>query len=322
MAFERLLSATLMLAGGASPIAAQDATEQVVPSAGRASDDIVVVGVAPRCRERSGDPQDVVDVSSALIDGRRQQTVRQNPANGRYALTPDDFPISGPLVWQRAGTRIQDFVFRTPSDAKPICIGARRQFVSGVGQLRRAFDAKPFWGKYMILTAAVSARRAGRVDMWIAAGANDPRPRGDRDIGRDIVAGGFKHVPITGDYQWRQVNFLIGPIPCMAAAISYGVQLQGGGDVWVANPHFVEVPEEKLSPSMRKARHGEEMLRHDPICQHQLQGMQLWTMRGSIPIEIKSDAPLYPGLLLLNKIDGGFEPIHYAKDFPLGLIEF
>lgn len=322
MVFKRLLSAALMLAGGACPSAAQNATDEVVPAASRASDDIVVVGVAPRCRERSGDPQDAVDVSSALIDGRLQQTIRQDPASGRYALTPDDFSISSPLVWQRAGTHIRNFIFRTPIDAEPICIGARKQFVSGIGQLRRAFDAKPFWGKYMILTAAVSARRAGRVDMWIAAGANDPRPRGDRDTGRDIVAGGFKHVPITGDYRWRQVNFLIGPIPCMAASISYGVQLQGGGDVWVANPHFVEVPEEKLSTSMRKVRHGGEMLRQDPICRHQLQGMELWTVRGSIPTKVKSDAPLYPGLLLLNKVEGGYEPIHYAEHFPLGLIEF
>jgi hypothetical protein len=322
MALRRLLTAAMVLLGSSCPSAAQSAKHDVVVDNSHGPDDIVVVGVPPRCRPRSGDPQDLVDVSSSTIAGRGQQTIQRDPASGGYALVADNFPITGPFIWQRAGTRIRDYTFRVTSDGEPICIGAHHRFVRGLGQLRRAFDAKPFWGKYLLLTASVSARRAGRVDMWIAAGATDPRPRSDKDIGRDIVAGGFKHVPITGDYQWRQVNFLIGPIPCMATAISYGVQLQGGGDVWLANPHIIEVPEHKLSPSMRKDRHGDKMLRDDPICRHQLGKERLWTMRGSLPVQVGDDTPLHPGLALLTKDENGYEPVRYDRAFPLGLIEF
>lgn len=279
--------------------------------------EIVVHGYPPRCHPRPGDPQDAVEMSAAASGHR--QVIRIEPANERYALVPDDYPSTGPEEWQRAAIRMDHFVFRVPTNGDPICIGTRTPYASGEAQLRRAFAAKPYWGKYMVLSAFVATRNAVRVDMWIAAGAKDPRPRLESEIGRDIVAGGFKRVPIIGNYSWQQVNFLLGPIPCMASQISYGVELQGGGNVWLAKPSFVEVPEDKLSPSMKLLPHGEAMLRSDPICGHYLRKERLYVRSGGTFAALPTDADLYPQRVLYRWKGGQYQLIDYPKP---GLIEF
>jgi len=286
------------------------------------TDEIVIVGRRPpRCHPRPGDPQDAVDLRAAA-SGRRQ-TIRIDPATGQYALVEDDYPETGPEVWQRAAQHMDQFVFRTPANGDPICIGVRTRSMVGEAQLRRAFAARPYWGKYMLLSVYLATRDAGPVAMWIAAGAKDPRPRGEGDITRDIVAGGPKPVPIGANESWRQVNLLVGPIPCMAAQISYGVQIQGRGSVWLAKPHFVEVPEDKLSPSMKARLHGAAMLRSDPICAHYLKRERLYVRRDVDMVGLPSDADLYPGLVLYRRTDGDrFELIPYRDGFAPGVVEF
>jgi len=284
-------------------------------------DEIVIVGRPPRCHPRPGDPQDQVDLRAAAAGHR--QTIRLDPATGGYALVADDYPETGPDVWQRAGMHIDRFVFRTPTNGDPICIGVRARSMVGEAQLRRAFAARPYWGKYMLLSVYLATRDAGPVAMWVAAGAKDPRPRTEADITRDIVAGGPKPIAITGNQSWRQVNLLIGPIPCMAAQVSYGVQIAGGGNVWLAKPHFVEVPEDKLSPSMKARLHGPAMLRSDPICAHYLQGKRLFVRRDADMVGLASDADLYPGLALYRQTESGqYEPIPYNEGFAPGVVEF
>lgn len=307
------------------------------PQYAETSADIVVVGHRPpRCRPRAGDPQNAVDMSAA--NSGHSQMIRQDQMTGQYALVADDYPETGPEVWQRAGRRMDKFLFRTPSAGDTVCIGARDSQVSGEAQLRRAFAAKPYWGKYMVLSAFVAARDAGRVDMWIAGGAYDPRPQSDSTIGRDVVAGGFRQVPITGNYTWRQVNLLVGPIPCMAAQISYGVQLEGGGDVWLAKSAFVEVPEDRLSPSMQQQPHGAALLEHNPICQHYRQGRRLWAYdRKKRKVRLAGEGDVVPNQALFDKVDdhfddgspgtyqsGGenFRPIPQSAKIALGVVEF
>ncbi len=309
-----LLLATPLLAAP-SPQSSPAAKTGEAPAA---EDDIVVTGSVPRCRPRPDDPQDAADLSVG-IGGRNQQLVWHDPRTDRYALVPDHFPTADPARWQRAGVRLRDFVFRVPDDGEKVCIGARSRFGGGKAQLRRAFAARPHWGKYMILTADVAARKAGRVDMWIVAGAEDPRPITDRTLGRDIVAGGFSHVPISGNFAWKRVRFLIGPLPCMAAQISYGIQLQDGGDAWLARPRFVEVPEDSLSPSMRRLPHGAAMLRDDPICRYRLAGAPLYALRAGSYAKLKAGDPLYPGMVLAADQHGA---INYRNSFAFGLIAF
>jgi hypothetical protein len=175
----------------------------------------------------------------------------------------------------------------------------------------------------MILTADVAAREAGGVDMWIAAGAEDPRPIDDANLGRDIVAGGFKPVPISGDFAWKRVRFLIGPISCMAAQISYGIQLQDGGDAWLARPRFVEVPEQRLSPSMRRVLHGAAMLRSDPICRYRLQNAPLYIFQGKRAVLLPPGSPVYPGMRIsAPQPDGSLRGVNYRARFAPGIIKF
>ena len=304
MLMARLSSVSTICLALIGPGLAAGVTAQQRAAPSGPADDVVVVGHRPpRCRPHQGDPQDAVDLSAAT-DGH-PQTIRVNAATGKLALVPDDYPETGPLIWQRAAQRMDQYVFRTPSGGDTVCIGARGSHVPGEAQLRRAFAAQRYWGKYMLLSALVAARDAGRIDMWIAAGARNPRPVDSKDIGRDVVAGGFKPVPITGNYTWRQVNFLIGPIPCLAAQISYGVQLQGGGDVWVSKPAFVEVPEDRLSPSMKRRPHGAAMLESDPVCRYFREGRPLWERHGN-EYRIAGRDAVVPSNLLFDRHDDPF----------------
>lgn len=241
--------------------------------------DIVVVGIPPRCHPLAGDPQDAVDLRGASANDA--QTIRLDPTTGRYILVADDFPTTGPETWQRAGTRLDNFVFRTRPTSRTACIGMNKGAWSGVAQLRRQFAARPAWGNFVMLATHIATRKAGRVDVWIAAGANHDWQGQTPDHRETMMGGGFKQVPLTGDYRWQEANFLIGPVPCSAVAISYGIQLQGGGDVWLSDPHFVVVPEASLSPSMRRVPHGEAMLANNPVCRHFLKGTSLWRRSGA-----------------------------------------
>lgn len=310
-----------------APLLAAPLAQQSGPPPGKGhlvldEEAIVVTGTVLRCWPRADDPQDAVDLG-ASTGTRHRQLIWRDAAAARYALVPDHFPTAAPTLWQRAGVRLKDFVFRVPEDGEKVCIGARSRLGGDVAQLRRGFDARPYWGKYMILTADVAARKAGRVDMWIAAGAEDPRPIDDANLGRDIVAGGFKQVPISGDFAWKRVRFLIGPMPCMAAQISYGIQLQDGGDAWLARPRFNEVPEEQLSPSMRRVLHGAAMLRSDPICRYRLQNAPLYTFRGKRAVLLAPGSPVYPGMRIsARQPNGSLSGVDYRNRFAPGIIEF
>lgn len=260
-----------------------------------------------------------------------QQVIRIDPATGRYALFPDDYPTGTRDEWQRDGTGLDKFVFRTPQDDSPGCIGAHSRDWTRFAQLRRAFPARPLWGKYVILTASVAARKAGQVDMWIAAGA--PTLPG-KSPGNNIVAGGPKRVPLKGNYEWRTVNFLMGPIPCMANQVSYGITLRGGGDVWLSNPQFVEVPEASFSTSMRERLHGDAMLESDPICRHYTNRETLWRKSGEDFLPVAPGTDLVAGAVLFRRVKAdpnvppddsrrlGYETVDYERSYAPGIIEF
>lgn len=293
---------------------AQDSSD-----AGAPGSDIIVVGIPPRCRPLAGDPQDAVDLHGASANSA--QTIRIDPATGRYVLVEDDFPTTGPEIWQRAGTRLDNFVFRAGPTSRTACIGMNKGAWSGLAQLRRQFAAKPAWGSYVMLSTRIATRKAGRVDVWIAAGANHDWQDRTPDARLTTMGGGFKQVPLTGDYRWQEANFLIGPIPCSAAAISYGIQLQGGGDVWLSDPHFVVVPEASLSPTMRRASHGQAMLTSNPICRHFLKGEPLWRRSGGgfVPA---SDNDILANAVLATRENGSFRVVADADLRSLGVTEF
>lgn len=284
-----------------------------------AQPDVVVVGVPPRCRPLPGDPQDAVDLHGAAA--KDAQTIRIDPTTGRYVLVADDFPTTGPDVWQRAGTRLGNFVFRARPTSRTACIGMKNGAWSGVAQLRRQFAARPVWGSYVMLSTRIATRKAGRVDVWIAAGANHDWRGQAPDHRQTMMGGGFKSVPLTGDYRWREANFLIGPVPCSAAAISYGVQLQGGGDVWLSDPHFVVVPETSLSPTMRGVPHGAAMLAGNPICRHFLNGEQLWRRSNSVIIPA-GDNDILANAALYTREGETFRPVRDDELRSLGITEF
>jgi len=244
------------------------------------SQSIVITAYPPHCHPRPDDAQDMVDLAPAAAHAL-QQTIRLDASTGSYALVPDDYPSGDPLQWQRAGTRIDQFVFRVPADDNPVCIGSRARSVSGFAQLRRAFAARPLWGKVMRLTVLVATRQAKDVRLWVAGGAGGPEAGKRFKPGSNIVVGGGQWPAMKGDRGWTPLSFTIGPIPCMTTQISYGVTLGGGGDVWLHEATLEEVPEAELSPMMKARDHGAAYLAADPICRHFIRGEPLYVQAGS-----------------------------------------
>jgi len=165
---------------------------------------------------------------------------------------------------------MNEFVFRVPVDGTPLCMGSRKPLSPGLVQLRRAFNARPYWGKIMRFTAYVATRHAVGVSFWIATGAGEYQTGRKVKLGSNIIlAGHFPSVPIRGNHEWMPVSYSIGPFPCLGAQISYGVTLEGGGDVWLYQPKFEEVPESEIP---RHVRHGKDFLNQDYACRSKLYG--------------------------------------------------
>ena len=223
--------------------------------------EVVVRAYPPHCHPGNDDPQDQVDLSAAA--GRaEQQVIKLDHVSGRYILTSDDYPTTAPGVWQRDGTRLHEFVFRVPKDGNPLCIGTRTSKTLGLAQLRQAIDAKPYRRKILRFTAWVATRQVNDVRFWLVAGTNE------RQKFFNIVAssGNWKE-PVTGSRSWFPVSLTIGPLPCNADQISFGVTLDGRGDVWMYQPKLEEVDRhgltgdekgqlDKAAAAMRSLDHG------------------------------------------------------------------
>jgi len=227
-------------------------------------DELVINGRLPHCHMRPGDPLDAVDLSGANAS---QQVIRRDPATGKFGLFPDDYPLTDPQEWQRDGTHLDQFVFRVPADGSPMCIGSRQRSTLGVAQLRRSFPAKPYRGKVLRFTAFVATQRVVELRFWLAAGRGDYKVGRKVKLGSDIVAGDDSHTkPIVGSHGWMPISYTIGPIPCGATQISYGVTLDGGGDVWIYKAALEEVRDAGLPKGLK---HGKTFLDHNSSCREE-----------------------------------------------------
>lgn len=182
---------------------------------------IVVRGGRPHCRRLSNDPYDAVRAPRT----HRQSVVAPNPETGALEFRREDNPISGTGVWHRAGTGIDSYVFRAPTDGSTLCIGGDLRG-DQFGQLRQIRDARPYRGRYVRFTAWVATSRAREVRLWFAAG----------DSHRVMIGDDNRTQPLRGSHRWTPVVFNIGPVPERATKLSYGFLLQGDGDVWLTQP--------------------------------------------------------------------------------------
>lgn len=261
--FPEILLPTLAIATTLTPSAASDTQHQTetafgdaiqqAPEAGppeeSVSSDIVVVGRLPRCRPRLGDPLDSVDMAPAAAEAL-QQVIKRDPITGTMGVLPDDDPVTGPGVWQRAGTRMDRYVFRAPQDGSPLCIGTRDKSSPGWGQLRQVIDARPYHGKIVRVTMWAASREAGRVWFWVASGREHKRGTSRR---ADMAAesGSFE---FRGTRRWTPVSLTLGPIRCDQEKLSFGFLLDGAGDLWVYNPEFLVVGEQTEREAKRDCR--------------------------------------------------------------------
>ncbi|WP_445191822.1 hypothetical protein ACT009_14785 [Sphingomonas sp. Tas61C01] len=210
--------------------------------------DIVVLSRLPRCRLL---PRDVADT---IPTGGRSgpQVIRPDWKTGELDLFPEDYPITGKSFWQRVGSPIGSYRFRSPAGGDLLCIGSNGGNAFGYAQLRQAIDARPYRGKVVRFTALVATWKAASVTFWLASGESQYSEGKREKLGKSVIAGGDSHErPIHGNQTWLPISYVIGPIPACATQISYGVTLEGGGDVWVYKPAFESVPREQLSASMR-----------------------------------------------------------------------
>lgn len=226
--------------------------------------DVVVIAHVPHCLARSGDPADAIDVTPRPGEPL-PQIIRPDWKTGKLGVFLDDFPPVGPTFWQRNGSRLDDFRFRVPENEDgPYCIGSKQGYPGTYASVRRGFDAKPYLGKVVRFTAYVATWRAGNVIFWLAGGAGKYREGYRAPLGVGIMSGGNSEAkPIKGTHSWMPISYTIGPVDCSVTQISYGVVLDGGGDVWFYKPKFEVVPEAELP---RDVRHKE----HSTICKDTL----------------------------------------------------
>ena len=142
---------------------------------------------------------------------------------------------------------MERYVFRTPPDGKPMCVGGRNE-EAGFAGFRRILDAAPYRGHRVRFTAWVATGRAGQVNFWLAAGTvwRMVPKLSERPLPNQLLNGGnTNHVRFGGDNGWTPVLIETGPIHQDAHHISYGVNLQGSGDVWVYQPKLEIVTDGK-----------------------------------------------------------------------------
>ncbi|HEY1606456.1 MAG TPA: hypothetical protein VGF77_12760 [Allosphingosinicella sp.] len=207
-----------------SPDSRPDADEKEVVVTGVR--DIVVNGRARHCHKLRNDPLDAVDATPP--DGVRRQSEIVPVGNGRFAFGPsDEARVTGPVFWARAGTGIDQYVFRAPTNGSALCIGAKWPDPEGWGQLRRIVDVTPYRGKRVRFTAWAATGDTRLVRFWLAAGKGTQR----------LTNGGnTNNQPWGGNHGWTPILLEIGPISAEADHISYGFLLWGHGDVWIYNP--------------------------------------------------------------------------------------
>ena len=217
------------LLGAAGRAFAQE--EEVVVVVGiRAVPDIVVVAQPP-CTPLPNDPLDGV----AMPDATAQQRVIAPDRRGRFVARADDEPVLGPAIWQRAGSAIDHYRFRSRT-GRPLCIGAGRSRPDGYAQLRQIVPATAMQDRYVHFTALVATLEAQQVRFWLTAG--DRRNR--RGMGGDTRA-----QPLAGTSGWQRIDMVVGPVPAYANHISYGMVLEGRGDVWMKEPRLAVLTREQ-----------------------------------------------------------------------------
>jgi hypothetical protein len=192
---------------------------------------IVINGHSRRCKPLH-EPIDAFPATSTW--GERRESIVLPNGKGGFVLVPDDEPVTGPEHWQRVGTGIDQYVFRSPPGRGPLCIGSKWPSAQGWGQLRRIVDSSPYKGKRVRFTAWVATNKATLVRFWLAAGG-----------GTSVLynGGNTDNQPWGGSHGWTPVMLETGPIAAGADHISYGFLLYGGGDVWLYDPKFEIVPD-------------------------------------------------------------------------------
>ena len=208
--------------------------------------EVVIKAYPPHCHPAPGDPQDAVDLSTTG-GSAQQQVIQIDRVSGKYALAQDDYPTTAPGVWQRDGTRLHEFVFRVPTDGNPLCIGTRGPHSLGLAQLRQAIDAHPYRRKVLRFTAWIATRKVHAVRLWLVAGTNE-RPK----FFNIVASSGNWKESVVGSKAWFPVSLTIGPLPCNADQISFGVTLDGGGDVWMYQPNLEAIDPRTLKGDDRK----------------------------------------------------------------------
>jgi hypothetical protein len=190
--------------------------------------DIVVNGRAIRCRPAAADPLDAV-----RIPGWNNYVMIVPDGAGGFVARRATELITGPDFWQRVGIGLGSYQFRSPRGGRPMCVGGRGGGNRFAG-FRRVVDATEYRGKRVRFSAWVATRSAEQVNFWLAVGSGRLL-EGESLFQRDrlLNGGNTNIVPFSGSRGWTPVLLELGPLDGDAGHISYGLNLEGSGDLWV-----------------------------------------------------------------------------------------
>lgn len=254
----RAIAVTTLLAG---PIPAQ----QTPPSA---DSDVVVQALPLRCQAQPGAALDAVVAAAPM--GKWVVTVRDRAGGDwRLSSTRSDWwtRVSASLgSWVRYGYSLTDFVFRTPLDGNPACVGRRgpspipdeegkEDDVVVVGRLPESIrnggigqqvQADSYRCHTLRFTAYLATRQASGL-VWMNGGY-----------------GRWTGIAIRGSHRWRALSIVDGPVGWWYPWTGFGVWVEHG-DAWLYQPKLETLPDDALTPGQRAA---EKLCRdHRPMAQ-------------------------------------------------------
>jgi hypothetical protein len=160
-----------------------------------------------------------------------------------------------PRGWLLSGTKLAEYEVGVDADQTyqkhaSAFLKSRQASVAGFGMLMQQFAAEQYLGKRVRISGAVKSDEVkGWAGLWMRV-----------DKGKEVVAfDNMQDRPIKGTTDWQRYEVVL-EVPADATGISFGMLLDGAGEVWLSSTKFEIVGLDVPTTSL-----GEKKLPDNPV---------------------------------------------------------
>jgi hypothetical protein len=160
-----------------------------------------------------------------------------------------------PRGWLLSGTKPAEYEVGVDADQTyqkhaSAFLKSRQASVAGFGTLMQQFAAEQYLGKRVRISGAVKSDEVkGWAGLWMRV-----------DKGKEVVAfDNMQDRPIKGTTDWQRYEVVL-EVPADATGISFGILLDGAGEVWLSSTKFEIVGLDVPTTSL-----GEKKLPDNPV---------------------------------------------------------